>query len=110
MLKPSGKWAPNSTLLFPNYPTLFSCKQSASPCTSSSSHVLPKIKIKRAFIACRGRRRVIYDDYEDEESGYNEELAVLEMYTQLVKDEILLVHAMVDDEMVEVLIFKVLFF
>ncbi|KAL8520788.1 hypothetical protein ACS0TY_011369 [Phlomoides rotata] len=107
MLKHSGKWTPNSTLLFPNT-TKFSCRQSAptpSACTSSSLHLFLKIKIKRAFTTpCRARRRAIYED--DEERGYNEELAMLEMYSQLVRDEILLVHAMVDDEKVEVLIFK----
>lgn len=62
-------------------------------------------------MSCRARRRVLYDDDEDddEEYGYNEELAMLETYTQWVKDEILLVRAMVDEEQVEVLIFKVYF-
>lgn len=50
------------------------------------------------------------DDEEDEYGGgykYNEEIAVLEAYTQLMKDEILLVQAIVDQEQLELLIFKV---
>ncbi|XP_010687806.2 uncharacterized protein LOC104901877 [Beta vulgaris subsp. vulgaris] len=58
---------------------------------------------------CRARRRIRYvDEEEDDEhsSGYNEEIAMLEMYSQSARGEALLVTAMVDDQEVEVLIFK----
>lgn len=50
------------------------------------------------------------DEEEDDEhsSGYNEEIAMLEMYSQSARGEALLVTAMVDDQEVEVLIFKVI--
>lgn len=100
MLKHLGKWAPNSITLFP-HPTTF---------LRTQPHISPfplKIRIKRAYgTPYRATRRVRYDE-EDEDYGYNEELAMLESYTQLAKDEILFVQATVDEEQVEVLIFKV---
>ncbi|KAG6407608.1 hypothetical protein SASPL_130604 [Salvia splendens] len=103
MLKQLGKWTSNSMPLFP-HPNTFSYTQTAPSYSSPVSNIPLKIRIKRANETLhRARRRVIY---EDEDYGYNEELAMLESYTQLVKDEILLVQAMVDDEQVEVLIYK----
>lgn len=48
------------------------------------------------------------DDGEDEDEtyGYNEEIAMLETYSQTCRDEALIVTAKVDGEEVEVLIFK----
>lgn len=43
---------------------------------------------------------------EDEEYGYNEEMAMLEVYSQSCREEALIVTAIVDDEEVEVIIFK----
>ena len=61
---------------------------------------------------CAARRRVRYDvdeddGDEDEEEEHNKEIALLELYSQSVRGEALIVHAMVDDQPVEVLIFKV---
>ena len=61
---------------------------------------------------CRARRRMRYeaedeDGFDDEDWGYNEEIAKLEMYSQSSRDEALLVTAMIDDQQVEVVIFKV---
>lgn len=59
---------------------------------------------------CNARRRKIYEDdaeEEEEEYGYNEEIAMLEAYTESARNEALLVKAMVDEEEAEVLIFKV---
>lgn len=50
-----------------------------------------------------------HDEEEDGAEGYghNEDIAILESYSQSAKGEALLVHAVVDEEEVEVLIFKV---
>ncbi|ESQ33139.1 hypothetical protein EUTSA_v10004999mg [Eutrema salsugineum] len=59
---------------------------------------------------CGARRRVRDDggegDGDDESYGYNEEIAMLELYSQSCREEALIVTAIVDDEEVEVLIFK----
>ncbi|KAL1219520.1 hypothetical protein V5N11_021586 [Cardamine amara subsp. amara] len=59
---------------------------------------------------CCARRRVRDDvggeDEEDEAYGYNEEMAMLEVYSQTCREEALIVTAIVDDEEVEVVIFK----
>ncbi|KAL5763126.1 hypothetical protein ACOSP7_019390 [Xanthoceras sorbifolium] len=61
---------------------------------------------------CSARRRVRYDSDDDgdedgeEEYGHNEEIAMLELYTQSARGEALLVRALLDDQEVEVLIFK----
>lgn len=47
------------------------------------------------------------DEGEEDEYGHNAEIAMLELYSQSARGEALLVHAMVDDQDVEVLIFKV---
>ncbi|PPS01421.1 hypothetical protein GOBAR_AA19222 [Gossypium barbadense] len=55
------------------------------------------------------RRRIRYendDDEEEKENGYNEEIAMLEIYSQSAREEALIVHALVDEQEVEVLIFK----
>lgn len=57
---------------------------------------------------CHARRRIIYDNDDDEkEDNNNSELAMLEFYSQTMRNEALLVKALVDEEDVEVLIFKV---
>ncbi|XP_004142303.2 uncharacterized protein LOC101213440 [Cucumis sativus] len=58
---------------------------------------------------CAARRRVRYDDDdedEDEDYGHNHQIALLESYTQAATGEALIVHAMVDGDHVEVLVFK----
>ncbi|VVA91370.1 unnamed protein product [Arabis nemorensis] len=56
---------------------------------------------------CGARRRVRDDVVDEDESyGYNEETAMLEIYSQSCREEALIVTAIVDDEEVEVLIFK----
>ncbi|GMJ03723.1 hypothetical protein HRI_004041500 [Hibiscus trionum] len=62
---------------------------------------------QRAFhVSCAARRRIRYDDGDEEENEYNEEIAILEIYTQSAREEALLVHALVDEQQVEVVIFK----
>lgn len=75
---------------------------------------LSKKSVLGSWVSCAVRRRVRYDEEEDgdedegdEEYGYNEEIAMLEVYSQSAKGEALIVHAIVDEEEVEVLIFKV---
>ncbi|KAL2894997.1 Histidinol-phosphate aminotransferase [Bienertia sinuspersici] len=70
-----------------------------------SGNVMGPIAIDKEF-CCRARRRIRYEDEEDDDGGYNEEIAMLEMYSQSARGEALLVTAMVDDQLVEVLIFK----
>jgi hypothetical protein len=58
---------------------------------------------------CRARRRSVrYEDDREEEYGHNLEIAMLEFYSQSAIGEALLVHAIVDEQEVEVLIFKVI--
>ncbi|KAG8382689.1 hypothetical protein BUALT_Bualt05G0103600 [Buddleja alternifolia] len=82
------------------------CQSATNFCYSDSS--LPYFFPTRKQVQCGARRRAIFDDEDDGGNyGYNEEIALLETYTEAKKDEILLVHALVDDdEHVEVLIFK----
>lgn len=47
-----------------------------------------------------------YEDDREEEYGHNLEIAMLEFYSQSAIGEALLVHAIVDEQEVEVLIFK----
>ncbi|XP_061371861.1 uncharacterized protein LOC133314391 isoform X2 [Gastrolobium bilobum] len=61
-------------------------------------------------LQCAARRQVRYQDGDedrDDEYGYNEEITKLEFYSQSARGEALLVHALVDQEEVDVLIFKV---
>lgn len=58
-------------------------------------------------IRCGARRRVRYEDEDEEEYGHNEEIAMLELYSQSARGEALLVHAVLDKQDVDVLIFKV---
>jgi excinuclease UvrABC nuclease subunit len=62
---------------------------------------------RRGGVLCGARRRAVR--YGEEEYGHNEEIAMLEFYSQSAKGEALIVHAVVDDEEVQVLIFKVSF-
>ncbi|KAJ8760521.1 hypothetical protein K2173_015188 [Erythroxylum novogranatense] len=58
---------------------------------------------------CSARRRVRYEeepDNDEEEYGHNEDLASLELYSQSARGEALVVHADLDDQEVQVLIFK----
>ncbi|PON81814.1 hypothetical protein TorRG33x02_224250 [Trema orientale] len=65
----------------------------------------------RSSTLCAARRRVRSfeeeeEEEEEEEYGYNEEIGMLELYSQNARGEALLVQAMVDGQDVEVLIFK----
>ncbi|KAL9244125.1 hypothetical protein vseg_017933 [Gypsophila vaccaria] len=72
-----------------------------SRCSESRSGVTTK---------CEARRRVRIENEdeneEDEGYGYNEEIGMLELYSQSARGEALLVTALVDGQQVEVLIFK----
>jgi hypothetical protein len=62
-------------------------------------------RVRSSWCAAR-RRSVRYED-DEEEDGHNEEIAMLEFYSQSAKGEALIVDAVVDEEEVQVLIFKV---
>ncbi|WMV17918.1 hypothetical protein MTR67_011303 [Solanum verrucosum] len=93
---------------FPNHnsnsiQTIVSLPQSSSFITSHKSTVRRSL----AIVLCRARRRIIYDnDDDEEEDNNNSELAMLEFYSQSMRNEALLVKALVDEEDVEILIFK----
>ncbi|QCD89530.1 hypothetical protein DEO72_LG4g476 [Vigna unguiculata] len=61
-------------------------------------------------LLCSARRQIRYqdedEDGDEEEYGHNEEITKLEIYTQSTKGEALLVHTLVDQQEVELLIFK----
>ncbi|KAL0372763.1 UNVERIFIED_CONTAM: hypothetical protein Scaly_0957900 [Sesamum calycinum] len=110
MLKHLPKWTSNPSRFLLTTPFL-SCSPSVHAAVACSPPFVGRrlqFKLERASrTPSRARRRVIYDEEEEEEEyGYNEEIAMLEMYTQSMKDEILLVQTLVDGEQVEVLIFK----
>ncbi|KAJ4901302.1 hypothetical protein Rs2_15253 [Raphanus sativus] len=71
------------------------------------STVPTKARASKPSLRCGARRRVRDDgEDEDESYGYNEEIAMLETYSQSCREEALIVTATVDGEEVEVLIFK----
>ncbi|XP_061994557.1 uncharacterized protein LOC133712470 isoform X1 [Rosa rugosa] len=81
--------------------------------TCSTFKALKNVFNPRVYssIRCAARRRVRYDDDDDgdedeENEENNKEIALLELYSQCVRGEALIVHAMVDDQPVEVLVFK----
>ncbi|XP_019171261.1 PREDICTED: uncharacterized protein LOC109166840 [Ipomoea nil] len=93
----------------PIFPTGFTLHYPSSLSFSSSSiNGLKPAARRLSGSLLHSRRRVIYDDdnEDEEEDGYNAEIAMLEVYSQSVKDEALLVKAVVDEEEVEVIIFK----
>ncbi|XP_028767186.1 uncharacterized protein LOC114724897 isoform X2 [Neltuma alba] len=81
------------------------------PCNSSFCSTVQASNLRRQRVLsalCRARRRVRYedDDVIEDEDGHNEQIAKLELYSQSARGEALLVHALVDGEDVDVLIFK----
>lgn len=81
---------------------------------NSTSYSFQDLNLNRVRVLstlCAARRRVRNEeDDEEEEYGHNEEIALLETYSQNARAEALIVHAIVDQQDVEVLIFKVIFF
>lgn len=74
----------------------------------------PSVPTRSARCSAR-RRSVRYggedgDEEEEEDNyGHNEEIAKLELYSRAARGEALIIHANVDGDRVEVLIFKVRF-
>ncbi|KAM1520588.1 hypothetical protein ACFX10_010946 [Malus domestica] len=106
---PKSPFSPNATTI-----TSSSSESAAtryfSTCRASAFNV-NAFRPRGLSTRCAARRRVLrYDDDEDDdedvEYGHNKEIAVLELYSQSVRGEALIVHALVDDQDVEVLIFK----
>ncbi|KAI4313693.1 hypothetical protein L6164_026651 [Bauhinia variegata] len=88
----------------------FSLKHSC-PCNVSFSSIeaLNLSSSRLLGVGCAARRRPRSEDDdedEDDEYGHNEQIAQLEEYSQSARGEALLVHAVVDEEDVDVLIFK----
>lgn len=119
MLKSMDKWGSiNSSAYFflpsvscINFAANFGCES-----TCISSFGLYKSKpgkiIRASCIVVHARRRIRYDEDDDEEGdvndyGNNEEIAMLEYYSECVREVAFLVKAEVDEQEVEILIFKV---
>ncbi|MED6127539.1 hypothetical protein PIB30_088951 [Stylosanthes scabra] len=72
--------------------------------------ILDLKKRRGMSLLCEARRQIRYDDgdIDDDDDGYghNKEIAMLEYYSQSARGEVLLVHAIVDQEEVDVLIFR----
>ncbi|KAF3432105.1 hypothetical protein FNV43_RR26844 [Rhamnella rubrinervis] len=94
----------------PSYSTSSSCSTFEALNLNINNEVLPNIRRKSSTLCAAARRRVRYEDEdeeeEEEEYGHNQEIAMLEVYSQSFREEALVVHALVDDQEVEVLIFK----
>ncbi|XWS63981.1 hypothetical protein CRYUN_Cryun06bG0148000 [Craigia yunnanensis] len=111
MLKHIGKWALLSSLsMLPILPKAGNSLKNDFVTIISTIKAFKLSNQRALHICCGARRRVRYEDEEDEggeeEHGYNEEIAMLELYSQSTREEAILVHALVDKQEVEVLIFK----
>ncbi|BFG41356.1 hypothetical protein CerSpe_276290 [Prunus speciosa] len=114
----SGRWVMliSSSPKLPFAPKPTSSKSAADSryfrTCSASADALHILRPRRALSICWAARRraVRYDDdgedEEEEEYGHHKEIAVLELYSQSVRGEALIVHAVVDDQDGQVLIFK----
>ncbi|XVE91933.1 hypothetical protein REPUB_Repub01dG0053600 [Reevesia pubescens] len=114
MLKHIGKWV---TLSSPSKLPILPMVMAGNSSKTDHLTIISTIKAFKLisnqrvlYICCGARRRVRYEDEDDEigeeENGYNEEIAMLELYTQSTRGEAILLHALVDEQEVEVLIFK----
>lgn len=100
--------------------SLHACSNAAACIVSKSTKTLWQFHGKvcvqagsngRVGLACRARRRVRYDEEDEEgdgEYGNNSEIATLEAYSERQRKEALLVKAAVDGEEELVLIFRVI--
>eukprot|EP00257_Ricinus_communis_P011751 XP_002533197.2 uncharacterized protein LOC8270677 [Ricinus communis] len=112
MLKQTKTWiiAPSYSMLssLPKPNTSLHNNLITSPAIKSLK--LSRTRVPVSWLRCSARRRVRYedenDDDDDDEYGHNEEIAILEFYSQSAREEALLVHAAVDEQEAEVLIFK----
>lgn len=96
-------------------PMLPTSLPSSSTHNSSLCYAFKDLDLRKrgTRVLCSARRQIRYQEGEedrDEEYGHNEEITKLEIYSQSAKGEALLVHALVDQEEVELLIFKVINF
>ncbi|GLT96727.1 hypothetical protein SLE2022_143310 [Rubroshorea leprosula] len=113
MLNPTTGW---TTLFSPPFlPTVFKHSSKPHPNPNSSPIISTFRALRLGYEpraelgpVCCARRRVRYEEEEEEEEEYeyNKEIAMLELYTQSAPGEAVLVHALLDQEEVEVLIFK----
>ncbi|XVF43542.1 hypothetical protein PTKIN_Ptkin02bG0048000 [Pterospermum kingtungense] len=112
MLKHIGKWARlSSPSMLPILPKSGNSLKTDNQIIISTIKAFKLSNQRALHICCSARRRVRYEDEDDEsgeeeEHGYNEEITMLELYSQSAKGEALLVHALLDEQEVEVLIFK----
>ncbi|KAK4261806.1 hypothetical protein QN277_004756 [Acacia crassicarpa] len=110
MLKNLGSWPLTQTSLSPipmlQYSLTSTCSCNSSFCLTVQALNLREQRVLSALCGARRRVRYEYDGDDGNEDGHNEQIAKLELYSQSARGEALLVHALVDDEEVDVLIFK----
>ncbi|KAJ4959979.1 hypothetical protein NE237_019889 [Protea cynaroides] len=103
-----------STNQFPSSFLPFLINKTTSPYVaatraSSTVNVLNLQNLGIRSVRCTAtRRRIRYeeDEDDDEDYGHNSDITMLESYSESIRDEVLLVRAMLDDQEEEVLIFK----
>ncbi|WOH15878.1 hypothetical protein DCAR_0935424 [Daucus carota subsp. sativus] len=110
MLKSIDRWSTINSSSYFCWPSV-SCKNVATDfsCIRQCNSKAGKIR-HASCIVVNARRRIRYDedDEEDdgEEYGNNEDVAMLEYYSESVKEVALLVKAEVDEQDVQILVFK----
>ncbi|KAL3731291.1 hypothetical protein ACJRO7_028204 [Eucalyptus globulus] len=114
MLHNLGKWAALPSP--PKLPCLPTTHERPCACTTLLARKQHKSRPHSTAIRCARRRRSVQygsstEEEEEaegdgEENGPNEEIAMLELYSQSARGEALVVHADVGGEEVEVLIYK----
>ncbi|XP_044491060.1 uncharacterized protein LOC123215068 [Mangifera indica] len=97
--------SPSMFLLFSRSNTASLRRPTAVNFTINKALFSSRQQISMRSTCCGARRRVRYEE-DEEEYEHNEEIAMLEIYTQSARGEALLVKALVDEREEEVLIFR----
>ncbi|XP_030496530.2 uncharacterized protein LOC115712401 [Cannabis sativa] len=112
MLTHLGNWISSPTTTPLLVPCVFSGRAIAIASGTSSINTKFREVINSTKLYASARRRVQRfnedddDDEEEEEYGYHEEIAMLELYSQNVRDEALLLQILLDGQEIQILIFK----
>ncbi|XP_047313203.1 uncharacterized protein LOC124916517 [Impatiens glandulifera] len=89
-----------------NYPVKFKTAAGvgATWCLVAGQILLKQPAAAATRTSCRARRRSVR--YHNDDDGQNEDLAMLERYSQSARDEALIVRAILDEQEVQVVVFK----